>query len=311
MNVVKNIMNLLGSKDKAAEFNNLKQWKSEAEETLANLQNSQMSLDKAIDEMKDYKHYDKASAYASITGESYQNDKVRSISWLAVASAAAIVLLFGVYFMKSNIQAFNSEILAAETMQNFILKDNSVVTLDRASKLTTLGSRKVALNGRAFFKVQSTPTKDKFIIELNKGNVTVLGTRFSIITDKNTNEVSVEEGKVQYEYMGQKIILTAGQSASLINDKLVQIKNGANTFSWMNQILEFIDTPIVEAIKDVSRHYNVAIEIEQSISLHQSCLLTTKVKNENVDQFMKELKSIFGITYHKKGTGFVITSIKC
>jgi transmembrane sensor len=84
-----------------------------------------------------------------------------------------------------------------------------------------------------------------------------------------------------------------------------------NTFSWKNQILEFVDTPVEQAIGDISKHYKIKIDFDKNLTLKSSCLLTSTFKNESADQMMKELKTLFGITYFKKGNGYVITSIKC
>jgi transmembrane sensor len=313
MNVLTKIINLLRSENNKEDYQKLNTWKSEAEETLANLPHGHFDFEKAIDDMQGYKIYDKSNAYQNITGDDLATGKVRSMTRLAISSAAAVILItLGTFFILNKEIDFKSEIVSTNGIIKVIkLEDRSIVTLDNESTLTTLDKRKIALNGRAYFQVQSTPDKANFVIKLNKGIVTVLGTKFSINTNSSTNFISVEEGKVRYEYQDKKIIVTAGQSVALVNNELVGSNNTANAFSWKTQILEFIDTPVEQAISDISKHYNINIEIEKSVTMKSHCLLTTKVKNESIEQFMKVLKSIFDITYYKKGSGFVITSIKC
>ncbi len=311
MNIFNKLISLVRFNNNKADYHNLNKWKSEAEGSLANLKHGHFSIEKAVDRMQDYKQFDKAKAYKAITGEDLYIGRIVSIRRVAIASVAAIALLVGGFFIFKANTDFQSQVIASNTLKEVTLKDNSVVILDMASTLTTKGDRKVALSGRAFFHVQSTPEKANFVIELYKGKVTVLGTKFSINTNASTNDISVEEGKVRYEYEDKNIILTAGQSVALINNKLAASNNSANVFSWKSQILEFIDAPVEQAISDISKHYNVTIEIEKSVRMQKTCLLTTKIKNESADQFMKELKSLFGINYYKKGSGFVITSIRC
>lgn len=312
MNVFKNLKNLLESKNSHIEHTALNHWKTEAEETLAYLKSNAPSVEEAVDDMKDYKQYDHKTAFQTITGLKHSEDNSVRRLWINAASvAAASIVVLAAYFLMRPQVNIPSETIVANTIKEVILEDKSEVTLDQSTSLTKLSSRKVKLEGRGFFKVKSTPDKDKFVVELNKGTVTVLGTRFSINTNSIENEVDVEEGKVQYEYNGQKVMLTAGQSVSLINGQLVMKSVKNNTFSWKNQILEFVDIPVEQAIEDISKHYKIKIAFDRNLTMKSSCLITTKFKNESADEMMKELKTLLGITYLKSGNGYLITSIKC
>ncbi len=311
MKLLKNIKSLLNQNTSKADLNKMNEWKSEAESTLSNLQKLN-GFENAIENMAGYKNFDTKSAYQKITGETFEENNVRSINWKAITSAAAIVLLISVFVLKNNTQQeFKSETIAASLTKEFQLIDKSIVTLDDASKLTTLSSRKVKLDGRAFFKVQSTPSKDKFVIEMHKGQVTVLGTQFSINTDNDYNEINVIEGKVRYDFNGQSVLLTAGQSAALINDQIIKSESKPNAFSWKNQSLEFKDTPLNEALEDIGKHYNVSFILENNLKVKPTCLLTTKIQKETIDQMLSELKSLFNISYTRKGSKVMITAIKC
>jgi transmembrane sensor len=310
MNLLQKIKSLMNQNTSKEDLSQLEAWKSDATHTLEQLKSLSL-LDQQFDQMKDYKIYDKQAAFEKITGQSYTEDNIRKLNWKSIAAAAAVILLVSVLFLKNSISTFEKQTYAGDVLKQIELVDKSIVTIDKGSQLSTLSDRIVALNGRGFFSVKTTDDKAKFVVQLNKGTVTVLGTKFSIVSDEFKNEIAVQEGKVKYEYNNQVAILTAGQFISLVNDKIVVSEASKNSFSWKNQVLDFKDTPLTEAIGDLSKYFNVDIAVEKNVVIKSNCLLTTQVKNESVNQMMEELKTIFNITYRKNGNGFVITSIKC
>jgi ferric-dicitrate binding protein FerR (iron transport regulator) len=286
-------------------------WKNEAQNTLNSIN---ALVDNAIDGMKDYKAYDKNKAYESITGESLE-PKVKRLNWWKLAAISSVAASFLIVFFINNAnkkEAFVQQTFVGEEKVKLIsLKDNSNVFLDDASTLIYKEERKVSLKGQAFFQVTSTQDKDNFEIEIDNGKITVLGTKFSVLSTSNNKEVAVEEGKVKFQYKDQETIITNNQKAVIIDDKIVIEQNKQNQFAWKSGKLIFKDTPIMNAINDIQDRYKVNISIKSNVKFSNSCLITSKFENESIDEVMNELKILFNITYTKDGKNFTITSGKC
>ena len=288
-------------------------WKEEAEQNLK-MMGKHFSTETLVDDMKDYKAYNKEEAFEKITGEQlYRTSKIFNFRTIA---AAAILLGLVSFFMLKN-QLFSPaantiQYVAKDKEKSLLLTDKTEVLLDAHASLTNTNKREVTLVGRAFFKVAKTGSRDKFVVNTNRGKVTVLGTRFSVQTMDDFIEVAVEEGKVLFENGQQSKLLMAGDWIKVTDHEVSSgTSPSGNQFSWMKHSLEFKDTPLDQAIIDINRHFNVNIELGENVKLQSACLITTKFSNESVEQLLGELKSLFQIQYRKSGNKFVITSIKC
>jgi ferric-dicitrate binding protein FerR (iron transport regulator) len=286
----------------------IQQWKEEAS---ANLKAMHEGMENALQEtqMAGYRQYDKAAAFEKITGQPYGKSGLSWKKWAAAAVFTGLIALAGLFLVNHKPITHYAAVNGVKIEH---LNDGTKVTLDQGSSLDYDGSRGVTVSGRAFFMVSKKADKTPFTVELNKGKVTVLGTRFSVSSYAGTTEVAVEEGRVKYEYGGREVILNAGDWMKLSGEDIVSspILTG-NHFSWTTQVLEFKNTPLDQALQDISRHYHHELVISKEIKSAGKCLLTSKFAGENLDQVMDELKLLFQIQYYKSGNRYVITSMKC
>ena len=286
----------------------IEQWKEEA---TANLREMSKGWQETLpmDQMQGYKQYASGAAFEKITGESYQKSSFNWKNWAAAAIFLGVFALAGVFYLQKSSPIHYA---AANKVRTEVLQDGSIVTLDQQTTLDYDGERGVNVNGRAFFKVTKKTDKTPFTVNLNKGKVTVLGTRFSVTSIGGIIEVAVEEGKVKYEYGDREVILNAGDWMKLSGEDIVSSPIlTQNQFSWTNQVLEFKNTPLDQALLDIGRHYHQELVISKEIKTAAKCLLTSKFGGENIEQVMDELKILFQIQYYKTGNRYVITSMKC
>ena len=102
------------------------------------------------------------------------------------------------------------------------LSDGSHVYLDNQSLLNidkhfNRSSRKVRLNGKAFFVVK--PDKDRvFEVVTNHLTATVKGTTFLVRTDDHSSSVGVNTGIVEVHVGNQTVTLTAGDQIDFTAD---------------------------------------------------------------------------------------------
>jgi ferric-dicitrate binding protein FerR (iron transport regulator) len=252
--------------------NNILKWlnRETSEEELAHLQES-----------KDFKTLEKIAHYASQietpkvavdqalsdfklrTQKTAKKGKVVAFNFKQVYKyAAAIVVLFTTsYFLFFNNEtSFKTEFAQTKTFQlpdnsEVILNSNSVVTFD---KKKWESDRNLTLHGEAFFKVQKG---EKFTVNTEIGEVTVLGTKFNVKERGNYFEVKTYEGLVSVAYKDTLVKLPKGTIFKVINGKI----NAVNTFDinenyWLQKESNFKSTALHFVLKEIENQFGYTIE---------------------------------------------------
>ncbi|MBK9688722.1 MAG: FecR domain-containing protein [Saprospiraceae bacterium] len=308
MNLRDNI-NKLNESDGRKQADLIQMWKNEASSNLQSMK-AEWEGQLPVDQLKGYQQYPVAEAFEKITTEPYHKVVPMWRKWAVAALFTGLLAVSGLYLYQR--ASANVTIVAEAAIHHHKLNDGSEVTLDKNTRLDYDGERAVAIAGRGFFKVAKKESGASFTVELNKGKVTVLGTRFSVTSLPGEVEVAVEEGRVKYEYEGRSIIINAGERMKLSEQDIVSSPIlSPNQFSWSAQVLEFKNTPLDRAIQDIGRHFHQNLSLATEIKSAGKCLLTTRITSENIDQVLEELKLLFQIQYHKSGDRYVITSMKC
>ena len=157
--------------------------------------------------------------------ENIQQKKTKSkksyINWSIAASLLVIIGLGSLYLLSS--KSFDTKAMASKNIQ---LPDKSQVILQSGSQLNynTLSwslSKKVQLNGVAFFDVEKGAT---FTVSTQNGNVTVLGTEFTVSSVQDQLLVRCYEGSVSVEKNGKQSIIKPG-------DRVIIDKNNKRHFT--------------------------------------------------------------------------------
>src|SRR5206468_2094273 len=119
---------------------------------------------------------------------------------ISIAAAVLLVVVSGFIFWNTNHKkTLNSGYGAISLYQ---LPDGSHVTLNANSKITIKKTweentdREVWLQGEAFFRVQKTQNKNKFIVHANGMDIIVTGTQFNVISRDDESSVLLTEGSV-------------------------------------------------------------------------------------------------------------------
>lgn len=153
-----------------------------------------------------------------------------------------------------------------------ILPDGSKVWLNAASSLKYPevfhgDERKVELYGEGYFEVAND--KDRPFKVVSKGQVVkVLGTHFNIncYNDEPLVKTTLIEGLVQItENISQSsILLKPNEQASLGSSHKFKISknNVENVVAWKNGFFRFQGAKIDQVMRELSRWYNVEIEVE-------------------------------------------------
>jgi ferric-dicitrate binding protein FerR (iron transport regulator) len=185
----------------------------------------------------------------------------------AVASVViAILLIFNPLSNQVNNQTYKANI-AQRIKEPF--PDGSAVTLNPGSEVTFdpkkwEEDRKVSLQGLAFFEVRKGAT---FVVETNKGKVTVLGTSFSVDARNNHFQVICKTGKVSVvSSKGKEVILREGEIATLMGDAwTIQAlpKGAVGLISWLDGNFTFNDVDFGEVIAELENQYDVKVKMDE------------------------------------------------
>lgn len=145
---------------------------------------------------------------------------------------------------------------------------NAASTLSYSSNFEKGNSRKVQLEGEAYFEV-AKDSRRRFIVETANTQVEVLGTHFNVNTypDESSIKTTLLEGsvKVTSTLTTETKLLKAGQQAQTSKSGKIKIESNIDTeevLSWKNRVFKFTNADLATVMKQLSRWYDVEVDIE-------------------------------------------------
>lgn len=211
------------------------------------------------------------------------NRRVRWAKWVGIAAAFLIpVCLYLTFTSYKEARVQSSQTLVISTgkgeQSSINLPDGTLVKLNELSTLEYspgrfgLKQRGISFDGEAFFKVARNEDAP-FKIEVDRMNVTVLGTTFNLSARKSvsTNILLLLEGKVEVlsSLTGETLILNPNEMVTL--DKRtgrMDVKKTNNTesnTSWMRKELVFKKTSLSEVLDILSDKYNIEFSCSKNV----------------------------------------------
>jgi transmembrane sensor len=220
---------------------------------------------------------------------------MRRRKWWIPAAAAIIFLIAGFIFWNktSNKTTLNS---AYGVVSHYRLPDGSQVTLNANSEISLSKEwekgqdREVWLRGEAFFKVQKTAMKNKFIVHTNAMDIIVTGTQFNAIAREDESSVLLTEGSVTLRTRdGKEIHMKPGDFVKLENNiPSLQAADQDRILAWKESRLDFDKTPINEVAKIISRHYGIKVTVSDK-AIGESTI-SGVMPNDNLDVLIQSLE---------------------
>ncbi|MGE5456962.1 MAG: FecR family protein [Methanococcaceae archaeon] len=190
----------------------------------------------------------------------------------------------------------------SDVVLQFTLPDSSLVSLNKHSKLTYLGSflknRTINFEGEAFFEIKRDIHRP-FIIKTAESNIKVLGTSFSVVTDVKNTSVIVASGKVAlyatlqlsdtlYLEKGDKGVFKA-QYRSLEKQR----NKDLNFLAWKTHRLIFDKTPIIKVIADIEKYFQVKVNVKSPEIYKLN--YTSQFTNPTLPEVLKEIEIVLNI----------------
>jgi ferric-dicitrate binding protein FerR (iron transport regulator) len=235
----------------------------------------------------------------------------------AIASAAAIVLLLGLWWLMGRSNTI--DVYADVDVREVHLKDGSTVYLRKGSSLSYYRDygekgREVVLNGEAFFDVARDTTKP-FRVVAGNADVQVLGTSFNVDENDDTVVLVVKTGLVKFGWSGdskKSILVAAGERALFNAGALSKSRNTDENFNaWQSKKLVFNNTPLPQVAATLSDYYQVKIMLRnQDAAQLSAASLTAQFNNQSLSSVLEEISLITSYRVQRVSEGNYEISIK-
>lgn len=212
----------------------------------------------------------------------HRKQKSQLLTWIRNIAAILLLPLLGLsaylYYQTSILKSKSVGLLETTTAYGvrtkITLSDGSEVWLNSGSTLSyperfTEDKRQVTLSGEAFFKVKSD--KDhRFDVQTSDGiTVSAYGTEFNVqaYAEEPDIKATLAEGHIQIDQINQSASqeLIPGEQAvysRFTQQMQVRKANLLVETAWKDGKLIFRRTPMEEIAKQLSRHFNVNIQLQ-------------------------------------------------
>lgn len=236
------------------------------------------------------------------------------ILWAAM-TVGFLVLLYVIYsFIFSTSQKPPVKIIQKAELENisFILPDESKIDLRRGGQISyfedwsNLDTRKVELQGEAYFDVKNDKQSKPFQVEFNNGLITVLGTKFLTRSIKDSSLIILEEGKVSCVIEDQNFIIKPGDVLEYTKDK-VSIEHHLEVRkydSWRQRSLAFKNVSIEEIIQTINNSYLLNVELGNNKLKNRK--VTATVDENDPLLLLNALAAIYDIEIIEKGDKLIL-----
>lgn len=249
--------------------------------------------------------------------------KSRLIAYSGIAAALVLGILVFLSLIDQN--KVESRMLAfggAESYENHILDDGSVVELNKGAEVSVQYSRKERLvflhAGEAHFMVAKDLSRP-FQVRAGDAVVEATGTAFNVALNEDGVEVLVTEGTVILDaptliasYGESDFIkhppreLVAGQrsriaSASVASVPLVALISNEEIdqqLAWKSEDLDFTNVPLSKVVEELNRRNRTKIVVDHSELLGLS--ITAKLRSNNLDGFLELLHVTMNIESNRE-----------
>lgn len=247
--------------------------------------------------------YDLVACADSSEASGKRRSRFRRILLVASGVAASVAILFGVYMAGS---FSGSEICLASAPRSkgyFELPDSSKVWLNSGSRLVLSKSftgrvRRVSLEGEGYFEVSKNP-KRPFVVHTEKMDITVLGTKFSVMAYKDRPFLAcLAEGSVSVK--GENLPATLMSPGDLLFEdggEWSQSKVRVSNFiAWAGDEMYFDELCFIDIAKSLEHWYNVKISLGNE-ELFKDIRLSLTVRHESLVEILEAIEIISGIHF--------------
>lgn len=208
---------------------------------------------------------------------------------------------------------YNSIITPKGARYQITLSDGTKVWLNASSTLRfpasfTGANRQVALTGEAYFEAATNAGKP-FVVTVDSLQVTVLGTHFNIMAynDEKSVNTTLLEGAVRVTEGNTSTLLKPGEQAQLGRQGNIRVVKNADlreVMAWKNRLFWFEQEDIHTVMRQLSREYNIEVEVRGNIQRHFTGSIPRDV---NVSTVLEVLQKTGGVHFTMNNGKIIVT----
>ncbi|WP_236979551.1 FecR family protein [Membranihabitans maritimus] len=247
--------------------------------------------------------------------------KVRYLKFVKYAAAAIIIPLIatlGIWWLTSQQDIYYSTEYG-ET-QSIELPDGSQIILNANSEISwsgnweKTGSRKVTLNGEAFFDVVQISDTEKvkipFDVITEDITIKVLGTSFNVSNRSEETNVYLESGKVELDFKdltleNEEMVPGESINYSKINGNVSRHNSTlVESASWKDGSLIYKQEPLSRVLRDIKNNYGKKIEVNDSTLLNKK--VTVGLPYTNWEMVVESLELMLDLNIQKTKDGIIL-----
>lgn len=318
---------LTGEIDKFS-FNRLREWAAESEEHRTYVR-KQLEVAFSAGVARDRTKFNKERGYALFRQRvaDYKSEMAsnrRPFPWKAIGWGVAVALLLllplagfwqGRRMLNQRFASVKME-TAMGARTRITLPDGTQVCLNAGSYLEYpqdfgINNRRLNLVGEAYFDVTHNG-KLPFIINTKELDLRVLGTRFSFSNYADDDYITVDlaKGKVALsEHRNHQEIFLTPNERMVYNKKTGEMRktaiNADNTTAWTHNELFFDEQPLSEIAKELSRAYNVKIEVAGYLK-NKSFYGSFDQSKNTIDDVLRTISATNQMKYRYRGGKYLL-----
>lgn len=309
-------------------FIRLRQWTAESDEHREYVR-KQLEVGFSASVTGDHTQFNKDRGYALFRQRvaDYKEEMAsyhKSFPWRTVGWIAAVVLLLLLPFAGfwQGKQLFNKQFasIRMETAMGartrLTLPDGTQVCLNAGSRLEYpqdfgINSRHLTLEGEAYFDVTHNE-KLPFIIDTKELDLKVLGTRFTFsnYADEDYITVDLVKGRVALNgHLHNQEMYLMPNERMIYDKKTGEMKkiliNAENATAWTRNELFFDEQPLSEIAKELSRAYNVKIEVADYLK-DKSFYGSFDQSQNTIDEVLRTISATNQMKYQYKSGKYLL-----
>ena len=246
--------------------------------------------------------------------EKTKNINISTFPWIGYPRFVGAFLLIALIYMPitkiMNTVNINSDLGIREKV--ILLSDGSKIYLNAGSELSyskdyDSKSRKVSLNGEAYFDVEKGI--NPFIISTEYAEITVLGTKFNVRSRDDGFEVGVNEGAVKVKNDLRSIEISQGEQID-VNPKYPETFTTSKTTDfypgWKNNKLICDNSSLLKICDELERIYNVKINFQNESQKDIPISGIINLNPSNLESVLSSISLLSKREFKLRGDSYIV-----
>lgn len=191
-----------------------------------------------------------------------------------------------------------------------MLSDGTQIWLNSGSTLEfpsifSEKSRKVHLSSGEMYIEVAHDTDRSFYVRASEYEVKVYGTKFNITSYSGSpSSVVLIEGSISLKSADMQELFLSPSEQAIYSEATgafdTQEVDVASFISWKDGYLTFEDTPIIHALKQIERYYNLSLDYGDDVSFHGLTCTGKIILSDNIDNVLLALTLMSDTQYKRE-----------